>query len=194
LQECRRRWNAEAPVGYDDLKRLAEAAPAFRAFVDPDAPEFLNPEDMPAAIAGFCRRTGQEPPQGQGPISRCILESLALKYRTVLDDLASVAPEPIERIHIIGGGSQNWVLNRFAADASGRPVVAGPVEATALGNIIGQALALGLVGSLDEARRLVAASFRLETYEPRPSAAWDEAYARFRQIVRHASAPAGDPA
>ncbi len=194
LQQCRRRWNAEAPVGYDDLKRLAEAAPAFRAFVDPDAPEFLNPEDMPEAIRGFCLRTGQAPPEGHGPITRCVLESLALKYRAVLDDLASVAPEPIERVHIIGGGSQNWVLNRFAADATGRTVVAGPVEATALGNILGQALALGLVGSLEEARRLVAASFRLETYEPRPSSAWDEAYARFRQIVRHASAPAGDTA
>jgi len=193
LQRCRRQWNAEAPVGYDDLKRLAEAAPPFRSFVDPDAPEFLNPEDMPEAIRGFCRRTGQEPPQGQGPISRCILESLALKYRAVLDDLASVAPEPIERIHIIGGGSQNWVLNRFTADAAGRTVIAGPVEATALGNIIGQALALGLVGSLEEARGLVAASFKLEVYEPRPSAAWDEAYVRFRQIVRAAAATGDTP-
>ncbi|MDD8027134.1 MAG: rhamnulokinase [Acidobacteriota bacterium] len=194
VQGCRRLWNARSPIGYDDLKRLAEAAPAFRSFVDPDAPEFLNPEDMPEAVRGFCLRTGQTPPEGQGPIIRCVLESLALKYRAVLDDLASVAPEPIDRIHIIGGGSQNWVLNRFTADATGRTVIAGPVEATALGNILGQALALGLVGSLEEARRLVAGSFKLETYEPRPSAAWDEAYARFRQIVARAAAAKGDTA
>jgi rhamnulokinase len=183
VQRCRRQWNAQSPVGYDDLKRLAEQAPPFGAFVDPDAPEFLNPEDMPESIRGFCRRTGQAPPEGQGPIIRCVLESLALKYRAVLDDLASLIPEPIETVHIIGGGSQNWVLNRFTADATGRVVVAGPVEATALGNILGQALALGLVGSLEEARRIVAASFRLETYEPHPSPLWDEAYGRFRRIV-----------
>jgi rhamnulokinase len=183
VQRCRRQWNAQSPVGYDDLKRLAEQAPPFGAFVDPDAPEFLNPEDMPESIRRFCRRTGQTPPEGQGPIVRCILESLALKYRAVLDDLASVIPGPITTVHIIGGGSQNWVLNRFTADATGRVVVAGPVEATALGNILGQALALGLVGSLEEARRIVAASFRLETYEPHPSPLWDEAYGRFRRIV-----------
>ncbi|MCX6560988.1 MAG: rhamnulokinase [Candidatus Aminicenantes bacterium] len=183
VQRCRRLWDAQSPIGYDDLKRLAEDAPAFRAFVDPDAPEFLNPDDMPEAIRGYCRRTGQAPPDGQGPIIRCVLESLALKYRAVLDDLASVSPEPIDKVHIIGGGSQNWVLNRFTADATGRTVVAGPIEATALGNILGQALALGCVGSLEEARSLAAASFRLETYEPRPSAGWDKAYDRFRGIV-----------
>lgn len=186
VQRCRRLWNARSPVGYDDLKRLAEAAPAFGSLVDPDAPEFLNPDDMPESIRGFCRRTGQTPPEGQGPIIRCVLESLALKYRAVLDDLAEVAPAPIETVHIIGGGSQNWVLNRFTADATGRTVVAGPVEATALGNILGQALALGLVGSLEEARRIVAGSFRLETYEPRPSPRWDEAYGRFRRVVESA--------
>ncbi len=190
VQRCRRLWNAQSPVGYDDLKRLAEQAPPFAAFVDPDAPEFLNPEDMPESIRGFCRRTGQRPPEGQGPIIRCVLESLALKYRAVLDDLASVVPEPIETVHIIGGGSQNWVLNRFTADATGRTVVAGPVEATAIGNILGQALALGRVGSLEEARRIVAASFRLETYEPHPSPAWDEAFGRFLRIAE--SARTGD--
>ncbi len=189
VQGCRRKWNAESPIGYDDLKRLAEDAPPFEAFVDPDAPEFRNPDDMPAAIRGFCLRTGQNPPQTPGAVARCALESLALKYRLVLDELREVSPAPIEKIHIIGGGSRNWVLNRFTADATGLPVVAGPVEATALGNILGQALALGLVHTLDEMRRLVIASVRLENYEPRGGSAWDAAYERFREILRRGEIP-----
>lgn len=183
VQGCRRKWNAASPVSYDDLKRLAENAPPFAALVDPDAAEFRNPDDMPEAIRGFCLRTGQNPPETPGAVVRCALESLALKYRLVLSELREVSPVPIEKIHMIGGGSRNEVLNRFTADAIGLPVVAGPVEAAALGNVLGQALALGLVRSLEETRRLAAASIRLETYEPGGGSAWDAAYDRFRNIL-----------
>jgi rhamnulokinase len=165
------------------MRDMAEAAPPFRAFIDPDAVEFLNPPDMPAAIRDFCRQTGQAVPESPAEIVRCVLESLALKYRAVLEDLRSVASGPIARIHVIGGGSRHAPLCRFTAGATGLPVVAGPVEATAFGNILGQALALGFVRSLDEIRDVVAASTDLASYEPGAAAAWDAAYARFREVA-----------
>jgi len=183
IQQCRKIWSSENPLSYDDMRDMAEAAPPFRAFIDPDAVEFLNPPDMPAAIRDFCRQTGQAVPESPAEIVRCVLESLALKYRAVLEDLRSVASGPIARIHVIGGGSRHAPLCRFTAGATGLPVVAGPVEATAFGNILGQALALGFVRSLDEIRDVVAASTDLASYEPGAAAAWDAAYARFREVA-----------
>lgn len=184
VQQCRKAWSVERTPSYDELSAAAEAAPAFQAFIDPDHPDFLNPADMPEAIREFCRRSGQRVPAGRGEIVRCALESLALKYRMVLEELRQVSALPIETIHVIGGGSRNELLCRFTADAAWLPVVSGPVEATAAGNILVQALALGIVGSPEEIRGVVAASTNLKTYEPGNRIAWEAAYTGFREAVR----------
>jgi rhamnulokinase len=182
LQQCRRKWSVERPVSYDDLAAMAAEAHPFRSFVDPDDPVFLNPPDMPAAIRNHCAASGQPVPETQAEIVRCILESLALKYRSVLDELREVSGRPIRRIHIVGGGSRNETLCRFAADATGLPVMAGPVEATAAGNILGQAVALGHLRSPQEIRETIASSFDLLVFEPKPDESWERAYTRFRAL------------
>ena len=183
IQQCRKTWSAERPLSYDELLDMAVAAPPFRAFIDPEAVDFLNPPDMPAAIQNFCRRTGQAVPETPAEIVRCALDSLALKYRAVLEDLRSVSSRLIARIHVIGGGSRHPTLCRFTAGATGLPVVAGPVEAAAFCNILGQALALGRIRSLDEIRDVVAASTYLAFHEPGEVSQWELAYARFREIA-----------
>lgn len=165
---------------------MAARAEPFRAFVDPDCQAFLRPGDMPARIRAFCERTSQAVPESNGSIVRCALESLALKYRWVLERLEEMLGRELPIIHIIGGGSQNRLLNQFTADATGRPVVTGPVEATAIGNIIMQALALGHVASLEEGREVVRRSFKVTTYEPHDPARWGEAYARFLKVMEQA--------
>jgi len=178
LQECRRAWALEGrEYSYDELAQLAAAAPPFTAVIDPDA--FLEPGRMPEKIADFCRRSGQPTPEPPGPMCRTILESLALRYRQVLESLESLLGSRIERIHIVGGGSRNRVLNQFVADATGRPVIAGPAEATAAGNVAVQAIGAGLLRDLREARALIERSFPLSVFEPDPQADWDEAYRRF---------------
>jgi sugar (pentulose or hexulose) kinase len=159
----------------------AEARP-FSAMIDPDA--FLDPGAMPAQIAAHCRSTGQEPPATHGEYARAILESLALRYRYVLETLEAVAGRKIEVIHIVGGGSRNMVLNRFVADCTGRVVIAGPSECTAIGNILVQAMGAGELSNLKEIRGVVRQSFPPVTIEPRPSAAWDDAYDRYLPQVR----------
>jgi rhamnulokinase len=183
LQRCRHRWCEAEPLSYEMIWAQAAAAPAFRSFIDPEAPEFLNPPDMPAAIREFCRRTGQDVPDSPAEISRCALESLALKYRSVLEELREASGRPIRRIHVIGGGSQNELLNAFTAAATGLPVLAGPVEATAIGNILVQALAQGRVRSPEEIRAIVARSFARRIFEPGLETGWDDAYDRFRKIL-----------
>jgi rhamnulokinase len=188
LQECRRAWAEQGhSLSYDELAGMAEAAPPFVALVDPDDPSFLSPPDMPTAIEAFCMGTGQPLPQDRGAIVRCVLESLALKYRWVIERIEEMRGRRINAIHVIGGGSQNRVLCRFTADATGRPVLAGPAEATAVGNIIVQAMALGHVSSLEEGRALVRRSFEVTTYEPGERASWGEAYDRFLSILGRAS-------
>ena len=184
IQQCRKIWSGDHPLSYDEMIAAAAGAPPFKAFIDPDDPVFLNPADMPEAIMSFCRRTGQPVPSSRAEIVRCALESLALKYRAVLEELREVSPHPIETIHVIGGGSRNELLCRFTAEALGLPVVTGPVEATAIGNIMVQALALGLVRSPEEIRAIVAASTDLKTYEPRNPGAWESAYALFQGVIR----------
>ena len=180
---CRKAWSAGSPLSYEELVRAAAEAPPFAALVDPDDPTFLNPPDMPEAIEDYCRRTGQEPPATKGAVVRSLLESLALKYRQVIAQLGEVLGHPIEKIHVIGGGSRNGLLCQLTADATGLPVVAGPAEATAVGNILVQAMATGLVASPAEIRAIIRRSFELRTYAPSGSgAAWDEAGSRFRQI------------
>jgi len=184
VQGCRKAWSAEGAVTYDDLTRAAMDAPVFAALIDPDSPRFLNPPDMPEAIAGYCRATNQAPPMTRAAMIRSLLESLALKYRHVIEQLGLVLGHPIEKIHVIGGGSRNTLLCQLTADATRIPVVAGPAEATAIGNILVQAMATGRVASPAEMRAIIRESFELRTYAPSGSqAAWDAAYVRFRGLL-----------
>ena len=184
LQECRRAWErAGQAYPWPDLVTLAEQAAPLRSLVDPDAPELLNPGDMPEAIRAACRRTGLPAPDSVGALVRCCLESLALKYRWVLAALEALTGHPLETIRIVGGGSQNALLCQLTADACARPVVAGPVEATALGNILVQAVATGYLPDIQAGRRAIAASAPQTRYTPRPSDAWDAAFARFTALL-----------
>lgn len=181
VQECRRAWALDGQeYAYDELARLAAAAPPLMAVIDPDA--FLEPGRMPEKIAAFCRGTGQNPPAAPGEFCRVILESLALRYRQVLESLEALLGRRLEVIHIVGGGSRNQVLNQFVADATGRLVIAGPAEATAAGNVLVQAIGGGLLGGLEEARQLVRRSFPLTEVPPNPRADWDRAYEKFKQV------------
>ena len=185
VQECRRSFERQGrPLDYAEITRMAQAAEPFRSLVDPDDTSFLKPEDMPAAIRAWCRASGQLEPRNEGELVRCALESLALKYRLVLDWLQELSGTPVKVVHIVGGGCQNELLNQFTADACGRPVVAGPVEATALGNVLVQARTSGAVGSLAEMRAVVRQSSALRTYEPRNPSAWSSAYERFQGLLR----------
>lgn len=184
VQECRRTWaQAGDELSYDQMTQLAENAKPFTALIDPDDDAFLPPGDMPSRIVDYCKRTGQTPPSDTGEILRCALESLALKYRWVLEKLESVRGRSIDAIHIVGGGAQNQTLCQFTADVTGTPVLAGPIEATALGNIAVQAITCGLIGSLSEAREVIRKSFDVITYEPQESVGWDETYTRFLKIT-----------
>jgi rhamnulokinase len=183
VQESRRTWAKQGDeLSYDQITALAAKAPAFGPLVEPDCRDFLRPGDMPTRIRQVCARTGQKPPETKGEIVRCALESLALKYRFVLENLQSLQDKPLDTIHIVGGGARNRLLCQLSADALQRTVIAGPAEATATGNILMQALANGRIASLSEAREIVRRSFDLVTYEPRSSAGWDDAYARFLRV------------
>lgn len=183
LQACRTAWEEQGSFSYEDLIAGAESAPAFLWLVDPDDPAFLNPGDMPLAIQDFCRETGQSVPESIPQHVRGILESLAFKYRFILGQLRQVSTRPIRRLHVIGGGSQNQLLNQFTANATGLEVVAGPVEATAIGNILVQAFSQGEDVSLERIRRVVKASFPLTRYFPRETECWDRVYPRFCSLM-----------
>jgi rhamnulokinase len=186
VQECRRRWEQDGTASYDELLHLAAVAPAFGPVIDPDHERFLHPRDMPAEIRRACKETGQEVPDDRGAILRCILESLALKYRWVIGRLEEIANRAITTLHIVGGGSQNALLCQLTADATGRVVYAGPFEATAMGNMLVQAMALGHLASLQEGRAVVRASSRLTTYKPHPDDRFDGAFERLRTFVEAA--------
>lgn len=185
VQECQRQWEREGrSSSWEDLLGRAEAAPPFASLVDPDAPEFLSPGDMPAALRGWCARTGQPVPSDDGALVRCCLESLALRYRAVLGHLESLTGRRLSVVRVVGGGCRNRLLCQFTADACGRPVVAGPVEATALGNLMVQAFATGRLGSLAEGRAVVAASWPRVRHDPAPGGgAWDEAAKRLEGFI-----------
>jgi len=179
LQECRRIWQlAGKEYSWDDLVNLSAAAAPLKSLIDPDHPSLVAPKDMPEAIRQFCRDTGQTVPESEGAVIRCALESLALRYRQVLGWLEELNGGALETIHIVGGGTQNRQLCQMAADACNRRVVAGPIEATAIGNVMMQAVAAGDAGSIAQAREVIAASFPVEEYQPQDSAAWDEAFER----------------
>jgi rhamnulokinase len=184
IQECRRIWNLSGEnFSWDAITQLATDAPPLRSFINPDAPEFGVPGNMPEAIRGFCRKTGQPVPEDRGSVARCALESLALRFRHVLGMCEELSGGRIETIHIVGGGTKNRLLCQFAADACGRRVLAGPIEATAIGNVMMQAVADGAVGSIADAREVIRRSFPVEEYTPKNVASWDEAFERFVKVV-----------
>ncbi len=184
VAECRRIWAREGnEFTYEQLTQMAAEAQPFKCFVDPDDPRFLAPENMLEAIKSYCRDTNQPEPENVGEFVRCCLEGLALKYRWVIERLEELTGKTVSTIHIVGGGSQNWLLNQFTADATGKPVQAGPIEATATGNALVQAIALGYLGSHAELREVVRNSFDLRTFEPKPDERWQQAYEKFCQFV-----------
>jgi rhamnulokinase len=184
VQECRRVWaRGGEDLGYEALVAMAEGARPFLAAVDSDHPAFNTPDDMPAAIQAFCARTGQAVPQARQDVLRVALESLAWRYRRTLRDLERLLGARLEVIHVVGGGSQNRLLCQMTADACGRPVLAGPVEATAIGNVAAQAIAAGELASWDDARQLVRDNFPLRAYQPAHTADWDEASPRLERIL-----------
>jgi rhamnulokinase len=183
LNECRRQWAAEgSELGFDQLVSLARDARPFLAFVEPNAQVFLEPGDMPSRLREYCRATGQSEPTTVGEIVRCILESLALKHAETVDILHAVSGATPSTLHIVGGGARNALLCAWTASAAGLPVYAGPEEAALVGNLLVQAMTLGEVRSLDEARDVVRSSFEPTVYEPVLSAEWREARVRFAEL------------
>ena len=178
LERCRQEWT-DAPAEVGLVASGAMTAPAFRSLINPDDPRFANPESMVKAIQGFCEETNQPAPQTYQEIARCIFESLALRYRQILDYLRDLAPFPIEKLHVIGGGTHNHYLMQMAADSIGIPVITGPVEGTAIGNIMLQAKAAGLVSDMFQMRGIIADSIETRTYLPQETAVWEEPYQRF---------------
>ncbi len=183
LECCRKQWGKSAPeIG--QLCKDAMEAPAFQSLINPDDPSFANPESMVDAIQEYCRRSGQHVPEGYREISRCIFESLALRYRQVLGYMVELAPFRIDRLHVIGGGCRNAYLMQMTADSIGLPVLAGPVEGTAFGNIMLQAKAAGLVGDRFEMRKIIAGTIEMKEYQPHDSAPWDDAYDKFLKVTK----------
>ncbi|NLF02533.1 MAG: rhamnulokinase [Anaerolineales bacterium] len=187
VQECRRLWASQGETySYDELTEMAAAGTPFASLIDPNDARFLAPGDMPGRVQAFCQETGQPVPTSKPDILRCILESLALKYRQGMEQIEAVLGRKMAVVHIVGGGIQNRLLCQFTANAMRLPAIAGPVEATALGNIIMQAIGLGHLTSVQEGRELVRASVELAHYEPDPqrAAAWEDAYERFLTIAQ----------
>jgi rhamnulokinase len=186
VQECKRTWAYQGEdFSYDEITRLASEAKPFIAVIDPDDNDFFHAGDMPERIRKYCASTGQTVPQTKGEIVRVALEGIALKYRWVVERLEELTGKRLDPVHIIGGGTKNRLLNQFTADATYRTVIAGPVEATAIGNVLMQAIGLNHLGSLADAREIVRGSFRTEVYEPKQTSDWEEAYSRSLKVRNH---------
>jgi sugar (pentulose or hexulose) kinase len=185
IQECRNEWQRRGmSLSFEEMSRLAGEAEPFRSLIEPNADVFVAPGNMPERIATFCREHGQPVPETPGQTLRCALESLALRYRRTLDEIEQITGQPIEVLHLVGGGSKNDVLNQFTANAVQRQVVTGPVEATALGNIAAQAMATGELASLADARDAIRRSTETQVWRPQQEAAWKSAYERYRRLFR----------
>ena len=186
LQECRRTWAREGrDYSYEELERLARDAAPFGPLVDPDHPSFFSPGEMPSRIRRFCEATGQRPPEGPAEVARCVLESLALKYRLVVEQAGEITGQGVSVVHVVGGGVRNELLCRLTADATRRPVRAEPAEATALGNLAVQAYADGRLASQEEIRAAVRRSVGVRDYEPRGDEdGWQEALERLRAVMQ----------
>lgn len=183
LERCRKEWGDKAPKDYGVLLSEAMKVPAFQSMINPDDKMFANPSDMQNAIKEYCRETGQHVPENYAEICRCIFDSLALRYRQVFGYLKEMASFPIDTLHIIGGGSLNELLDQFTANATGVTVLAGPQECTALGNIMLQAKAAGVVGDIFDMRSIIAASITMKRFEPQDKEQWDAAYGRYLEVV-----------
>lgn len=184
IQESRREWKRQGQdYSYTDLEKLALAEPALQSFINPDDILFTPPGDLPGRVQEYCRKTNQPVPQTVGQIMRCIYESLALKYRFALGQLAQVTGKNFKTLHVLGGGAQDGFLCQLTADCTGIPVVAGPIEATALGNILIQLVALGALPDLEEGRRMLVRTEKLKQFAPKIGADWQEAYDRFVTLL-----------
>ncbi len=183
IQECKRIWDEEKVMEWQEIVNLCNETEHFKCLIDPDDPKFLNPGNMPLAIQEFCKNTGQPVPESKGEIARCIYDSLILKYRYTIEQIESITGKTIERLHIIGGGAHNSMMNQLTADALGIPVLAGPTEATAIGNLLIQARAMGAVDTLAEIRKVVRNSFELATFLPKPLPDWELAYREFKKLL-----------
>src|SRR5690606_1887637 len=159
-------WDREMELTWQEIVNLSKSVKPFKHIINPDATVFLNPENMPLAIQNYCRVTNQQVPQTKGEIARCIYDSLALKYKYTIGQIEEVTGKKIEKLHVIGGGANNEMLNQLTANAIGIPVITGPVEATAIGNLMMQAKALGVVDTLSEIRHIVKESFEVKTLMP----------------------------
>jgi sugar (pentulose or hexulose) kinase len=186
VQELRRVWRKAdgREMDWKELDALTAAAPEFAALIDPDDSSFYNPANMETAIADFCAKTGQNTPKSRGAYARVVYESLALKYRMVNEQICNVCGAESKVVHIVGGGSKNKMLNQFTANSLGMPVLAGPEEATAVGNLMVQAMGLGIVHSMQEALPIIKQAFPISEYKPQSAAEWDKAYERFCKIVK----------
>ena len=183
LERCRKEWT-DAPADVNQINQDSMEAEAFRSFIFPDAPDFANPVSMVEAIKDYCRKTGQPVPEDYRAMARCIFESLAMRYRQVLGYLKEMAPFPIEKLHVIGGGSRNGYLMQMAANSIGMPVVTGPMEGTAIGNIMLQAKAAGVVSDMFEMRGIIADSIETKTYLPQETERWEKAYAEYEKVTK----------
>lgn len=185
LEQCRREWAAEGQeYAYGELIDASLAVPTFHSLINPDAPEFANPDSMIRAIQAYCAETGQAVPRTYGEITRCIFDSLALRYKEVFGYLQQFAKAPLTKLHVIGGGSRNNLLNRFTSNALGVPVVAGPSEATAIGNIMLQAKADQMVADVAEMRRMIRRSVEVTEIQPKEQEKWEEGYRKYQEIVK----------
>ncbi len=183
-QETRRQWIREGKkFTFDELSNMALASKPFQSFIDPDAEDFVAPGNMPKRICEFCKRTGQHVPENEGEIIRAIFDSLAMRYRWAVEAIDDMKGKKTPFINIVGGGVKEGPLCQFCADACGRPVYAGPVEATAIGNLVVQAIANGELNGLSDARHVIRNSFEIKEYQPNNTAAWDDAYSRFLSIL-----------
>lgn len=185
IQESRRQWQREgSDYSYAELERLALEAKPFRSFIDPECPDFAPQGNLPRRVREFCRRTGQPVPESTGEVMRCIYESLALKYREVLGMLEDSTDKKYSAIHMVGGGTKDKLLCQMAANACNAEVTAGPIEATVLGNVAAQLIACGEIADMWQAREVIAASQALITYSPAETAAWDDAYGKYRRAIK----------
>jgi rhamnulokinase len=183
LQQTRKSFQQKGSAcEYDELTKLALKSKEFVSILNPNDDSFLNPPDMPDAIQAFCRNTRQPVPQTQGEFARCILESLALKYKAVLENIIAVTGTSIEQLHVVGGGSKNELLNQFTADACGIPVIAGPVEATAIGNVLVQAIAKKKIESIKSGREIIAHSFPMKTFLPAKTEQWNDIFQKNKSL------------
>jgi rhamnulokinase len=184
VDQCRATWQANGTnYSFEQLTAMATSVEPFKAFIEPDNPTFLPLGDMPSRVVEFCKQTDQPLPETDAEIIAIVYVSLAYKYRYVLEQLIAVSGQDVDNLHIIGGGSKNALLNQMTANAIGRPVVAGPAEATATGNAIVQLISMGELGNVAEARTMLSQSVDTVAYEPQNTDAWNENYARFRALL-----------